>query len=216
MPIPVACPCGRSLRVKDEFAGRKVRCPDCSNVLAVSAVRTAVTAAPQVVPSIALACPCGRSLRVKESLVGKRVRCPDCTAILTVPHADQRTGPEQQAYHVLLEDSPAETTPQRAYPVSDSISREPPTERLPPRDRPPEPAVRPRRPRTPKSRAPRVAFERGWFGSVNAGVVGGLLMMLIAIVWFVVGLSLGIIFFYPPILLVLGFIAMVKGITGGN
>ena len=57
-----------------------------------------------------------------------------------------------------------------------------------------------------------VVFERGWFGSLNAGMVGGLLMMLIAVVWFVVGLAVGFIFFYPPILFVIGFIALVRGL----
>jgi predicted lipid-binding transport protein (Tim44 family) len=67
-----------------------------------------------------------------------------------------------------------------------------------------------------KTRAPRVAFEEGWFGSLNAGVVGGALMMLIAVVWFVGGLFAGILFFYPPILFVIGIIAMVKGMFGGG
>jgi hypothetical protein len=43
-------------------------------------------------------------------------------------------------------------------------------------------------------------------------LIGGLLMMLIAIVWFVAGLAAGFIFFYPPILLVIGFIAVIRGL----
>jgi len=35
MPISFQCGCGRTLRVKDELAGRKVRCPECSTILAV-------------------------------------------------------------------------------------------------------------------------------------------------------------------------------------
>ena len=61
-----------------------------------------------------------------------------------------------------------------------------------------------------------MAFERGWFGSINAGVVGGILMMGIAVVWFIVGLAGGIIFFYPPILFVIGIIAFFKGLAGGS
>ena len=41
-------------------------------------------------------------------------------------------------------------------------------------------------------------------------------MMLIAVVWFVGGLFAGILFFYPPILFVIGIIAMVKGMFGGG
>src|ERR1041385_3350665 len=35
MPIPIKCACGRSLRLKDALAGKKVRCPECSAVLSV-------------------------------------------------------------------------------------------------------------------------------------------------------------------------------------
>src|SRR5436190_8674574 len=47
MPIAVACPsCHARLRVGDQYAGRKVRCPKCSGVIAVSEdeVQTGVTA----------------------------------------------------------------------------------------------------------------------------------------------------------------------------
>jgi hypothetical protein len=59
---------------------------------------------------------------------------------------------------------------------------------------------------------PRVAFEEGWFGSVNSGVVGGLLMLIIAAIWFGVGYSAGRIFFYPPILAIIGLVSIVKGL----
>jgi hypothetical protein len=36
MPIAVTCDCGRAMRVKDEVAGKKIRCPACSAVLTVS------------------------------------------------------------------------------------------------------------------------------------------------------------------------------------
>src|SRR5439155_22531881 len=35
MPIALSCSCARSLRVKDELAGRKIRCLKCSAVVAV-------------------------------------------------------------------------------------------------------------------------------------------------------------------------------------
>jgi hypothetical protein len=35
MPISLGCACGRSLRVKDELAGRRIKCPQCGAVLAV-------------------------------------------------------------------------------------------------------------------------------------------------------------------------------------
>ena len=35
MPISVACSCGRQFRLKDDLAGKKVRCPDCKSVISV-------------------------------------------------------------------------------------------------------------------------------------------------------------------------------------
>ncbi|HYV37959.1 MAG TPA: hypothetical protein VE988_19900 [Gemmataceae bacterium] len=35
MAIEIQCDCGKSLQVKEELAGRKVRCPACAKVLAV-------------------------------------------------------------------------------------------------------------------------------------------------------------------------------------
>jgi hypothetical protein len=41
-------------------------------------------------------------------------------------------------------------------------------------------------------------------------------MMTIAVVWFVAGYAAGIIFFYPPILFLIGLFAFLKGILTGN
>ena len=41
-------------------------------------------------------------------------------------------------------------------------------------------------------------------------------MMSIAVVWFVVGYSVGYIFYYPPILFVIGLFGFVKGIVTKN
>jgi hypothetical protein len=35
MSIQVACKCGKQLRLKDELAGKRIRCPDCQRVLTV-------------------------------------------------------------------------------------------------------------------------------------------------------------------------------------
>src|SRR5262245_9132062 len=35
MPVTFSCACGRSLHVKDELAGREVKCPQCGGGLAV-------------------------------------------------------------------------------------------------------------------------------------------------------------------------------------
>jgi hypothetical protein len=35
VPIPLSCLCGKTLRVKEELVGRKVRCPGCREILTV-------------------------------------------------------------------------------------------------------------------------------------------------------------------------------------
>jgi hypothetical protein len=51
---------------------------------------------------------------------------------------------------------------------------------------------------------------------VKKGVMGGMLMIVIALVWFIGGLALDRIFFYPPVLLLFGIYAVVKGLYFGN
>ena len=161
---------------------------------------------------IPLDCDCGRSFRIKEQLAGKKVRCPDCSTVLAVPAPDA----DDEVATALLADDPSDEhaparrswqSPVESYTVAPAAARPAPAKPNP------RPVVRRKRR---ESSGPRVAFEQGWFGSVNSGVVGGLLMMGIAVVWFVVGLAAGWLFYYPPVLLVIGFIAMVKGMTGGR
>lgn len=44
----------------------------------------------------------------------------------------------------------------------------------------------------------------------------GLLMMVVAVLWFVVGLMGDVIYFYPPVMFVIGLGAIFKGPTGGD
>ena len=51
---------------------------------------------------------------------------------------------------------------------------------------------------------------------VRMGVLGGLVMMVIAVIWFGLGLAAGVIFYYPPILFSIGVFALLKGLLTGN
>ncbi|MHC4506568.1 MAG: hypothetical protein ACYTFI_25005 [Planctomycetota bacterium] len=46
---------------------------------------------------------------------------------------------------------------------------------------------------------------------ISMGVIGGIVMMGIAAVWFFVGLASGVVFLYPPVLFVIGVFAVLKG-----
>ena len=49
-------------------------------------------------------------------------------------------------------------------------------------------------------------------GEGMGSIVSGVLMMVGAVVWLVAGLFAGYIFFYPPILFIIGLVAVIKGI----
>ncbi len=148
---------------------------------------------------IPVTCACGKSMRVKDTFAGKKARCPACNAVLSIPDPAAEE-PIEELPVVEPEDRPRVKAPQLDEPAPYRPGREPRLAGIP--------AERGRR------RAPPVTFEPGWFGSINSGMVGGALMMVIAIVWFVVGLFAGYIFFYPPILFVIGLIALIKGLMG--
>ena len=50
----------------------------------------------------------------------------------------------------------------------------------------------------------------------DGGMISGMVMMIVAVVWFFGGLLVGIIWFYPPILFVLGLITFIGGCFGGD
>jgi len=52
--------------------------------------------------------------------------------------------------------------------------------------------------------------------AIKMGVLGGVIIIAIAIIWFIVGLINGYIFFYPAILLAIGVYALIKGIMTKN
>lgn len=44
MPIQITCSCGRALRVRDEVAGKRARCPGCGNILLIPEPQTSLNA----------------------------------------------------------------------------------------------------------------------------------------------------------------------------
>src|SRR5262249_26751381 len=154
-------------------------------------------------------------LRVKDEFVGRKVRCPVCSNVLVVPRPDE----EEMIGDVVPVERSRRRPPPRPAPSEDEYDDDDEDEAAVGRARRPSEDDEDRRPLPRRSRARRQrdgASREGWFGNINAGLVGGLAMILIAVVWFVVGLVVGYIFFYPPILLVVGIIAMIKGLVGNR
>ena len=141
---------------------------------------------------------CGRKLRVKDELAGKQIYCPDCKSMLSVPYADQGATAVQESPAEAL---PAESADRNSLP--DDASQAP---------------VRQARPRDggwdteppPQKQKP----TGGGFGSINAGMGGGIAMMAVAAIWFVLGWWAGRIFIYPPILFVVGLVAFIRALSG--
>jgi hypothetical protein len=144
-------------------------------------------------------------MHIKDELAGKRIKCPGCGSVLTVPDKE-----EADADDLLTPSVKADP------PLSILTEPDVPNELERKLYRPPEPPPRKPRRRPPAERreAPTVAVKKGWLGSLNARVGAGLLVMIIAGVWFVVGLMDDEIYIYPLVLFGIGLMALLWGVLG--
>lgn len=78
MAIQVECSCGKKFSAKDELAGRKLKCPECGDAIAVPKQATAPA-------TIRVDCECGKSFQAKAKLAGKKVKCSACQSVILVP-----------------------------------------------------------------------------------------------------------------------------------
>ena len=181
--------------------------------------------------AILFTCACGKRLKVADQLGGKRCKCPGCGEIRSVPEA-RAADPEA----ARGDESPiAAGKPRRAVTEIRAPRRGDIPEVLP-ADDDDEEAYKPRNeeaygPRPEEERASRrkkklvrkkLPEKRGFFSGFDfgferslagKGVLAGVLMMVIAVVWFVCGLYMNWIFYYPPVLFIVGLIAFIKGLT---
>ena len=145
---------------------------------------------------------CGRQLRVKDELAGEQIYCPGCKSILTVPSGSAAFQPYSEP-----EPIPAKVEAQGGYAARAEEPKIPQAEKAELADS--DEWVRPPQRPSPTRTQPQ-------FGTTAAGIRGGLAMMVISVIWFVIGLALlNHFFIYPVILFFVGLIAFVKGIAGG-
>jgi hypothetical protein len=195
MPITFDCACGKTLRVPDVHAGKRVKCPACGSISSV----------PQAEPMF----------EVVEDTAAPLVAPPPTRAKpVTRPAADDEDEEDRRGYGVSRsrrDDDDDDDDDDRGRKKSESRRR---SRRDDDDD---EEEERPRKKKRKKKKHParNENSGRSLEGSViNGGVAGGLLAMVIAIVWFVLGLINDWIFFYPPILFILGLVAFFKGLAG--
>lgn len=148
---------------------------------------------------ISVTCPCGRAYRVGDEHAGKNIRCRQCSNVLPVPLPEAQEVPEEM-----------EPTSQRM-----GITTEKPKFRLgpPPDEAPPAP------PKVKRRRRRRRRDDGGSFLpiSISPGIILGLVMILGGITWLVLGLMVGVLFYWgPPVLVVGGAIRFFRSLTGGD
>jgi hypothetical protein len=97
MPILLNCASGKQLRVPDEFAGKRIKCPACGEVQTVpneafaasprqALGRAAAPPSEPVAPAmIQFACECGKVMQAKAEFAGRSTRCPNCQSTILIP-----------------------------------------------------------------------------------------------------------------------------------
>lgn len=108
MTIKISCQCGKRLAVQSRLAGKRIRCPSCSEPISVPMQQSSSTSdrtdtasitnrqgATNPAKLISVQCNCGARLRIKNGLVGQSLKCPKCgSPIATV--ANKQEGGEDQ------------------------------------------------------------------------------------------------------------------------
>jgi hypothetical protein len=178
--------------------------------------------------TIAVQCPgCKCRLNAPATAAGKRVKCPKCPTVMLMP------APEPEADFEIVEDT---------FEVVEDKPAPRPKAKRPDHDYRDDVLVCPDcgeendaearrcdcgarlsadRPKRKKRTVKKTQSEHGgWFGFekgiLGSGVLGGMLAMIIAVVWLVVGLMNDRLFIYPPVLFVVGLVATIKGMVGGE
>ena len=184
---------------------------------------------------------CNGKLAVPLSAAGKMIRCPRCSSAVAVPAAQSAppgAAPVRKARRVSADEStpPAKAAPEekprpkrKPKPVQaaedswdtsglssygegndawDSYEEQGNASALPPR------AKRGDRQSTRSTTSALVSSEES--KATRGPALTGILMMVGAFVWFFGGLAAGIIFYYPPVLFILGLISFCKGVFGSS
>jgi hypothetical protein len=202
MPITFNCACGTTLRVGDGLAGKQARCPKCQSAVTIPAA--------DVDPGF----------EVVDDPPPPRQATPALAkaASKTSPPADDRDD-DRPSRRRTRDDEEDDDRPSRRRPRDEEDDEDEGVVRRRRRraqDDDDDDDDRSRRRRRGKKREEHSGFWGTEKGIINGGVGVGLLTMLIAVIWLVVGLMAGWLFYYPPVLFVVGLIALIKGLVNGG
>lgn len=165
---------------------------------------------------VSVVCPsCNKRLLVPGTSLGKQGRCPACQTVFTLeqlyeaeavappsndtwgapPTSNSFGAPAASPFDNSNDDYQLQAAPPQSYASTlNNAYASPQINSVPAYNRP---------------------AESGQFW--DSSVLGGIALMLIAVVWFFGALfAFNVFFIYPPILFIIGFITMVKGIFTGS
>ena len=207
--IQIPCSqCGATLGAPADAAGKQVRCPKCKTAVSVPHSAAPVRRARRVSGDDENVQPSPRRntqappTRKSPPVTSREQRKPESTGRPGSANSSERKVKRRQP----VEDNLSDDLDEPEYldePFEDNDHYG--TKSLPPRKK--STAASPRRYESTAG----VSSDSATGGSKE--IVGGILTMAGAVVWFVVGFFVfDLIFFYPPIMFVLGFIAFMKGI----
>jgi hypothetical protein len=197
MPITFSCPCGRQLQVGDEHAGKRARCPECAAVVAVPVADAPPPLPPQVGGQRPPTPPPNRARLAEPEETDDGV---GATAGSLDPLDHRGRGSKRSRDPEEDDDRPRRR--RRRFADADDDDDDRPRRRRRRDDE--EDEFRVRRRSEPQRKL--------W----NNRVTGGLTCMAIGAVWFCGGLAFDVLFYFPPVLFVIGLISLITGLVTGR
>ena len=205
----VKCPaCDKSISLKESHFGRRLKCK-CGQVF--RAPEKDAFAHPTSTPTqshepIQFSCPtCMTLLQVGPEMAGTTVACP-CGTHVAVPLSSSAPIGLPPADPFGFPASDAGGLPPMQTPMLQSSI--PPSTGPSPYRSANAGANRPRK----RKKKPQSKPQESGNSFFEGEILGGAAMMIGAVVWFGLGLAAGYIFFYPPILFVIGLGTLIKGL----
>ncbi|MHC4083760.1 MAG: TFIIB-type zinc ribbon-containing protein [Planctomycetota bacterium] len=85
--------CGRSIRVRDDYAGKRGKCPSCGQVIQIPGAP--IAGSQKQTAKIRFSCEnCGQGFKVSSKHAGKQVKCSQCGQGIVVPNVRQEPQPK--------------------------------------------------------------------------------------------------------------------------
>lgn len=179
---------------------------------------------------------CPRKLRVSDDAAGKTAECP-CVSTFSVPSAE-RTASQPSVTQAIPAQAipwakPVELSEDHSFPalpvyhappvsyrgeISASVASAPIRTSGAFGERPTNQSVASSYLENARQESSNSTYAKtgGWSNFFDAPVIGGLVVMFVAVGWFVARLAADVKFFYAPVMFVLGMITVVKGIMSND